>query len=168
MRCNVHWKNIARRWMLETWWMETSTIYMHANYSSMVGWDPRLASKVKGKWGLNLIMWFRSMARDWYSEVVAPPTTLCTMGVTWPSRRGMGNDGLEWLFGQPTDYPICPHQGYYCLPYTWLRYDMVTWHEYRMNARVTVPWHLDTTTLGHYDTMVWYMTVMQWHGEPRM
>ena len=74
-------------------------------------WHPRLMDR----WGF-IDYVFRSMARDWYSEAVAPPTALCTMGVSWPSRRGTGNDGLERIFGRPTDVLSSP-----------IKMVMVTW-----------------------------------------
>ena len=85
--------------------------HTHVNYGYVIGWSPGLASKVNGQMGYIYIdfVFFRSMALDWYSEAVAPPTTLCTMGVSCPSRRGTGNDGLERVIRSANRYSVLPH-----------------------------------------------------------
>ena len=72
-------------------------------------------------------------------EVVAPPTTLCIMGVMWPIPRWWEIDGMELdlLVGQLQS--SSPYQGYTC----------------------HVTWHTDTTLYIWYEMIVSHVT---WHG----
>ena len=59
-------------------------------------------------------------------EVVAPPTTLCIMGVMWPFPRWWEIEGMEldFLVGQLQS--SSPYRGYTC-PVTWHTIDTTWW-----------------------------------------
>ena len=112
-----------------------------------IGWGPCLASKWTN--GVLLIdSFFPECGPCLALEVVAPLTTLCIMGVSWPSRRGSGNDGLERIFGRPTDVLSSPIEidiGYLIVDTWYLVLD--TWN-------MTLG-YLDTWTHGYLTHDMW-------------
>ena len=137
------------------------------NYGCILGWSPSLASEVSGQMGyMYWYVFFRSMALDWYSEVVAPPTTLCTMGVTWPSQRYLGNDGLKSnvLVGQlPFLFPYQWHLDTWTLD-TWNIGPLDTWFRWYLESRIT--WNVATLVHGRLDIFLhldmWVLDTFYW------